>query len=65
MPTSKNAKNIYFGVKDAWVLDKFTPEEIALFFKEGVGYFEYLIESPKAKQYLETHPEFAEVLEKW
>ena len=65
MPRSPKSKDGYFGVNDAWVLDKFTTKEIALFLKEGVIYFEFLKETKESKQYLETHPEFAEVFEKW
>ena len=65
MPRSPKSKDGYFGVNDAWVLDKFTTKEIALFFKEGKGFFEYLDLNPESIQYLEDHPEFAEVLKKW
>lgn len=65
MANPENAKTIYFNPKIAWVINKFTPEEIALFFKEGIRYFGYLKETPKSTQYLDDHPEFAEVFEKW
>ena len=55
----------YFGVNEKWILEKFTPKEISLFFKEGATYFEYLKETSESQQYLDTHPEFAEVFEKW
>lgn len=66
MGTSKNARDVYFGINEKWVVDKFTPKEISLFFKEGKSFFEkYLIMGPNADDYLEDHPEFAEVLKKW
>lgn len=65
MPDSKRAKTEYFRVQNAWVLDKFTQDEIALFFKEGKKFFTYLDKSDESDQYLTDHPEFAEVLKKW
>jgi hypothetical protein len=65
VPDSKRAKTEYFRVQNAWVLDKFTQEEIALFFKEGRQFFTYLKKSTRSNQYLIDHPEFAEVLKKW
>ena len=65
MTTSKKAKEVYFGVNEKWVIDKFTPKELSLFLKEGKGYFEYLIETSESTQYLEDHPEFKELLKRW
>ncbi len=65
MPSSKKAGMFYFGIHEKWILDKFTLKEIALFFKDGKGFFEYLDPNPESLQYLEDHPEFAEVLKKW
>ena len=65
MPTSKKAGMYYFGINEKWVIEKFTPKEMALFFKEGRTFFEYLKETKEAKQFLADHPEFAEVYEKW
>ena len=65
MPRSPKSKDGYFGVNDAWVLDKFTTKEIALFFKEGRGLFKKMLHTDKSEQYLEDHPELAELIERW
>ncbi len=65
MVNSKNAKTEYFDVRSAWVLDKFTPEEIALFFKEGRGLFAKMLHTDKSEQYLKDHLELAELINKW
>ena len=65
MARSPKSKDGYFGVNDAWVLDKFTTKEIALFFKEGRGLFAKMLHTTKSEQYLDDHPELGELIERW
>ena len=61
----QNDGMFYFGVKDRALLEKFSPSEIALFFREGAKLFEKLEHTEKSQEYLEEHPELAELVLKW
>lgn len=63
--TNEKGRMTYFGVNDVWILDKFKPSEIALFFREGAKLFEKLEHTEKSQEYLEDHPELAELVERW
>ena len=65
MPTNPPDSITYFGKNDKWILEKFDPDEIALFFKKGITFFEYLKETPESIQFLSDNPVFAELIERW
>lgn len=62
-----NYHGSYFGKDDRWVLEKWTPKQIALFMKKGPILFGKLnlTHTEKSKEYLEENPEFARLFEEW
>lgn len=56
---------VYFGVNEVWILDKFSPAEISLFFKEGVKLFAKLKHTQKSKQFLEDNEKIAGLIQRW
>ena len=65
MPDSKHAKTEYFRVQNAWVLDKFTQDELALLISKGSMLFKKMDLTDEAEQFLEDFPELKQVIDKW